>query len=290
MMIDTNVYVVLAVLVMSFTFNDCTGSGSIQKEKSSLEPFAVSYEYIRNLKDAAEQYNLLIIEPENYSRSEIQLANDQSTKIIAYVTLGEVDRNRWYYPLLEERGFLGVNENWDSPYLNLADSTTRSIMLDQVVPNIMSKGFDGLFLDTVDDVAPYTERAHLQPHMLDIITKIRKSYPDALIIQNAGFFLLDKTHDLINGVLIEDVATSYNFDRKSYNLKSTDAYKEKAGSILKLKKKYKLPFLVVDFSDNKHLTNLTIKRLDSLSLPYFISSIELNDISKGISSNSSKKP
>ena len=290
MMIDTNVYVVLAVLVMSFTFNDCTGSGSIQKEKSSLEPFAVSYEYIRNLKDAAEQYNLLIIEPENYSRSEIQLANDQSTKIIAYVTLGEVDRNRWYYPLLEERGFLGVNENWDSPYLNLADSTTRSIMLDQVVPNIMSKGFDGLFLDTVDDVAPYTERAHLQPHMLDIITKIRKSYPDALIIQNAGLFLLDKTHDLINGVLIEDVATSYNFDRKSYNLKSTDAYKEKAGSILKLKKKYKLPFLVVDFSDNKHLTNLTIKRLDSLSLPYFISSIELNDISKGISSNSSKKP
>ena len=290
MMIDTNVYVVLAVLVMSFTFNDCTGSGSIQKEKSSLEPFAVSYEYIRNLKDAAEQYNLLIIEPENYSRSEIQLANDQSTKIIAYVTLGEVDRNRWYYPLLEERGFLGVNENWDSPYLNLADSTTSSIMLDQVVPNIMSKGFDCLFLDTVDDVAPYTERAHLQPHMLDIITKIRKSYPDALIIQNAGLFLLDKTHDLINGVLIEDVATSYNFDRKSYNLKSTDAYKEKAGSILKLKKKYKLPFLVVDFSDNKHLTNLTIKRLDSLSLPYFISSIELNDISKGISSNSSKKP
>src|SRR5699024_10034713 len=165
------IYIYLYLLLTAFiiSIGDCAGPGpDITKEDTLLEPFAVSYEKIADLAGAANEYKLLIVEPEHYSKAEVDSLNTASNTLLAYVTLGEVDRSRWYYPLLEARGFLGVNENWDSPYLNLADSVTRSIMLDRVIPNIMIKGYDGLILDTVDDVAPYTDRAWLQPHMVDI--------------------------------------------------------------------------------------------------------------------------
>ncbi|MCW9708309.1 endo alpha-1,4 polygalactosaminidase [Fodinibius salsisoli] len=275
---------ILLLFIVFVSVVHCTGSGQVKKEK--WEPFAVSYERIANLEEASAKYNLLIVEPDQYSKAETDSLNNPKNQLIAYITLGEVDRNRWYYPLLEERGFLGVNENWDSPYLNLADSTTRSILLDKVVPNIMSKGFDGLFLDTVDDVAPYTDRAHLQPQMVDIISQIHANYPDAIIIQNAGLFLLDKTKEFIDAVLIEDVATSYDFKNRTYNLKEKQQYHEKVQQIEQHTKAIQKPFLLVDFAEETSLKELAKSRLDTLPYPYFINTIGLNDISKSISSGS----
>lgn len=282
-----NINSCLTYIVFLLTITDCTGPGAIQRGRE-LEPFAASYEKVQDLTKAGNQYKLLIVEPDQYSKAEADSLSTESNKVIAYVTLGEVDRNRWYYPLLEERGFLGVNENWDSPYLNLADSTTRSILLDQVIPNIMSKGFDGLFLDTVDDVAPYTERSHLQPYMQEIIAQIRSAYPDAFIVQNAGLFMLDSSHPDIDAVLIEDVATSYNFEDQTYNLKGEDDYREKVKIIEKNAALYNKPFLIIDFSDRQSLTKAVRSRLDALPYPYFIGSIQLNNLWDTISSTSGR--
>ena len=275
-------YIVIALL--SILFIDQCKSTEQLNQAEVYEPFAVSYEDIENLEQAANRYELLIVEPDHYSKAEVDSLKTPENTVLGYISLGEVNKYRWYYPLMEEQGFLGINENWDSPYLNLADSTVRSILLDQVLPNIMIKGFDGLFLDTIDNVAPYTERSHLQPYMFDIIQQMRERYPESVIIQNAGFFMLDRTHPYVDAVLIEDVATSYDFELERYNLKPKQEYKEKVANIKSLSSKYNKPFLIVDFALNEPLRNKAISRLDTLGIPYFISTIELNDISKGISS------
>ncbi|SMO69509.1 endo alpha-1,4 polygalactosaminidase [Fodinibius sediminis] len=281
MVINTNLHLLLMVFMISLA--DCTGPGNMQKE-ITLEPFAVSYEKIENRAEIANKYKLLIVEPDHYSKPEIDSLNTSTNKLIAYVSLGEVNRNRWYYPLLEKRGFLGVNEQWGSQYLNLADSTTRAILLGKVIPNIMKKGFDGLFLDTVDGVAPYTDRSHLQSCMIDMIAKIHKANPQAFVVQNSGLFMLDKTNQFIDAVLIEDVASSYNFGDQTYGLKLRKKYKDKVESIGRYSSLYDKPILIVDFSD-KELLNKKIKnRLDSLSYPYFIGPIQLNNIKETISS------
>ncbi|HLR31400.1 MAG TPA: endo alpha-1,4 polygalactosaminidase [Fodinibius sp.] len=285
------IYIYLYLLLTAFiiSIGDCAGPGpDITKEDTLLEPFAVSYEKIADLAGAANEYKLLIVEPEHYSKAEVDSLNTASNTLLAYVTLGEVDRSRWYYPLLEARGFLGVNENWDSPYLNLADSVTRSIMLDRVIPNIMIKGYDGLILDTVDDVAPYTDRAWLQPHMVDIIAEIDREYPDAFILQNAGLFLLDRVHNYIDALMMEDVATSYNFEDQTYHLKPQEDYDNKVDVIEKHASAFNKPLLIVDYSVTDSLSERVIERLDSLSHPYFIGSIWLNDITETISSHPSR--
>lgn len=276
---------IIKIVLLAMLLDACVSTtNTVIDSPHPLEPFAVSYEKISNRSAIAQQYKLLIVESDQYTASETDSLTTSSNEVLAYISLGEVDRNRWYYPLLEERGFLGVNENWDSPYLNLADSVTRSILLDQVVPKIMEKGYNGLFLDTVDNVAPYTERAYLQPYMLELIEQIRERYPDAIIMQNAGLFLLDQTQYIVDAVLLEDIATLYDFENSTYNLRSLSNFRARIDTLEKYQTLTQLPFFVIDFADTVTLQQEVVDRLSDEPYPYFIGRIELNDISTGISS------
>lgn len=237
-------------------------------------PFGVCYSKIT--PEQVKNYKMVIIEPDFYSKAEITALKATGTTIIAYITLGEVDSNRWYFPLLEERGFLGINKNWNSSFLNLEDDVTRAIILEKALPEIMIKGVDGVFMDTIDAVSPYTERSNLSPYMLSLIQGIRERYPKKLIIQNAGLFLLDQSKSIIDAVLIEDIASGYDFVNKEYFIKDFDAYIRRLDLVKENSQKHNIPFLIVDFAETEMAINEIKSRLDSLSFPYFISNIELS--------------
>lgn len=239
--------------------------------------FGVVYGKIAPEQVAA--YDLVILEPDHYSKREIDAIKATGSRVIAYISLGEVDPNRWYFPYLEERGFLGVNENWGSYFIRLDDEETRQLLLDKVLPNIMIKGFDGLFLDTVDAVAPYAEdRKHLQPYMAALIEAMDRQYPDAYIIQNAGLFLLDRTAPHIDVLLIEDIASMYDFKTQTYALKPEAEFKERAAMMQDLAQQYGKPVWIIDFADTPALKQQMEERLRPLPFDYFISTIDLSEL------------
>lgn len=244
------------------------------KSSEKITSFMVNYSKVVPGQIGNKQ--MAILEPDQYTHMDIMSLKSTGTKLIGYVSLGEVNKNRWYYAMLKERGFLGENKNWGSYYINLKDSASRDILLNKVITNVVKKGFDGLFLDTIDDVAPYTDRGYLQPYMVELIRDIHTRYPGLIIIQNAGLFLLDKTHSYIDGDLIEDVASSYQFSDKSYQLSSSSSFKDKVQNIMTYKKKYHLPFFIVDYANNQQLKNKITARLDTLDIPFFIGNISLN--------------
>lgn len=250
-----------------------------------LSPFAASYEKVNPDDISNQDYDLLIVEPSHYNKAEVEALKNTGATVIGYLSVGEVGEYRWYFEEMKEQGFLGRNENWDSYYLDLADPVVYSLFFDDIIPEIMIRGFDGLFLDTVDAVAPYTNRSYLQGEMLQLIRQIRTEYPDITIVQNAGLFLLDSTASIIDAILIEDVATSYNFNSSSYALKEKKAYEDKVRTIRTLSEKHEIPFLIIDFATTPSLREMTTQRLDTLSYPYFINHIELNDISGAVTGN-----
>lgn len=253
--------------LLTVLFIGCKGSEKITS-------FSVNYGKLNSAQIDGKQ--MVIIEPDNYNHMELMSLKKSGAKIIGYVSLGEVNPNRWYFSLLKERGFLGENKNWGSYYINLKDSLSRNILLNRVVANIVKKGVDGLFFDTVDDVAPYTDRGYLQPYMAELIKDIHQRFPGMLIIQNAGLFLLDKTRPYIHGDLIEDVASAYSFSDKSYHLSSSKSYSDRVQTILTYKNKYHLPFFIVDYANNPQLKKEISSRLDTLNIPFFIGNISLN--------------
>jgi len=262
---------ICVALLMVVSISSCQNSREILK-------FGIDYSKVS--VNSLKGYDMVVLEPFNYNYRETRQLLESKTKLIGYVSLGEVGASRWYYPLLKDKGLLlGKNENWDSYFINLTDTLSRRMLLNKVIPEIMDRGFDGLFLDTIDDVAPGTGRGNMQGDMVQLIREIRKRYPDIYIIQNRGMFLLNQTHKYVNALLIEDVASSYNFDQKKYYMVDDSTFKKRIENIDHYEAEINSgQLLLVDYATSDSLKKQVQQRLDTLKLPYFISSIKLDTL------------
>ena len=262
---------VLLLMALSFLLVRC----ATIKEQKKLT-FGVCYSKVT--PEQVQPFDLVILEPDHYSHKEVEALKQTNTEVIGYISLGEVNPYRWYHPILEMRGFLGRNENWNSDYINLADSTARDILTDHVAPEIMIKGFEGFFLDTIDAVAPYTERDTLSDEMAGVIEGLRKRFPEARIIQNAGLFLLDRTSSMIDGVALEDVATHYFFDKQQYHIRADSIYRQRLDLVHSYARKYEKPFYIIDFAEKPENRKEVFTMLDTVKYPYYIGNISLDSL------------
>jgi uncharacterized protein (TIGR01370 family) len=267
---------ILSGLLMALLLTQCKSSDSSNFSISGHTPFGVCYTKVT--PQQVENYRMVIIEPDFYSAVEMSALRKTGTKIIAYVTLGEVDENRWYFSQLEEIGFVGKNDNWNSYFIDLENIESRQLILNEVIPEIIAKGVDGLFLDTIDAVSPVTDREYLQPYMVEMIEGIRNKYPKKVIIQNAGIFLLDRTKDDIDAFLTEALASDYDFVKKKYSVRSAKDFKDRLSYLNFYSEQSSKPYFIVGFADSDIKREQLITRLDTLGRPYFISNIGLSQL------------
>ncbi|MDR9416312.1 MAG: endo alpha-1,4 polygalactosaminidase [Gracilimonas sp.] len=251
-----------------------------------ITPFGICY--VKLEPDQVEPYNLVVVEPDFYSAEEVKNLKSKGTKIIAYTTLGEVDPNRNYFADLEKYGFLGENPLWNSYYLDLNKKEVRDFIINNVIQGIMSKGFDGLFLDTVDAVSPETERGDLQPFMSAMIQNIRELYPQKIIIQNAGLFLLNETSTYIDAFLTESLASTFDFETQEYVIRPVGEFKERLGYLQYYVDQFDVPYLILDYADSDRHYQQIKTRLDTLGHPYFVSNIALSKLPSNADSVANK--
>ncbi len=251
--------------------NNCGNDVYKESSEKDLVPFGISYSQFS--ADEAKGYNLLITEPYFTDQNEIKDLQNNGTKVLAYLSLGEVHPNRNYFELFRKSGLRGRNNNQESYFIDLSEEQVSNTFLYRVIPEYISKGFDGLFLDTIDAVAPWSERKDQQGEMVELIRSIRTRFPELIIVQNAGFFLLDETSDYVDAVAIEGVATSYSFADQSYNVASDQEYSERIGLVDSLNQTFKKPIFVIEFMDDSTRFPEISSRLDTTSHPYFISNI-----------------
>jgi len=188
-----------------------------------------------------KKYDLLILQPELFTNSEIKELKQAESIPIAYLSLGEIEKSRWWADRIKDSWLLGKNEIWDSYYIDPGSSGWQSLVIETIIPSITEKGFRGLFLDTVDMVDLYPD-ARLK--MIDLISGIRESYPELVLIQNRGFTVFSKTAAMLDGILFESMTSSYNFQTESYYPLEQD---ELIRSIRRTAEKYGLGLFALDY-------------------------------------------
>jgi hypothetical protein len=231
-------------------------------------------------------YKMLIVEPYFYSREDILEFQSRGIKVIAYLSLGEVNESRRYFREFKSIGLKGKNENHGSYFIDLSNRKIKDKFIKQIVPELFSYGYDGLFLDTIDAVAPYTIRKDMEQDMVELIKGIKLNNPSKILIQNAGLFLLDQTSEYISAVAIEDIASGYNFDKNEYFVKSDEEFQKRIDLIDSMYYEYQIPFLIIDFEPQNNTDDLIRSRLDKAGYPYFISNIAFD----GLPINTKNKP
>jgi len=111
-----------------------------------------------------------------------------------------------------------------------------------------------------------------------MIEGIRKNYPNKVIIQNAGVFLLDRTKDDIDAFLTEALASDYNFVSKEYSVRTAEDFNDRLTYLNYYAGQSNKPFFIVGFADSDIKRKQLTTRLDTLGRPYFISNIGLSKL------------
>ena len=172
---------------------------------------------------------------------------------------------------------IGENKEWGEKVVDFSSPKWRSIVLDEAIPYILSRGFDGVFLDNVDYVDLYPEKKRA---MVNLIRTIRERYPRMVIIVNRGFSIKDEVALYVDYVLFEDFVTYYDFSTGKYKIFSESDLEWEFEQVKELQALH-VPVLALSYADLDNETQ--VKEFSgvicSYAEKYNVSGVYLADVS-----------
>ncbi|MFC3226854.1 endo alpha-1,4 polygalactosaminidase [Marinibaculum pumilum] len=203
-----------------------------QSDPLRPDPLHWAVYYSDQLPAAAfADYDLVVFDGRHHP--DLRSLQDRGVRLFGYINVGEVANYEPHYGLVQKMGLLGLqNPSWpDSRMVDLRDPRWTEMVLNRLIPEVLREGFDGIFLDTLDN-AGYLERedpkayAGMTEAGRRLVRAIRRHYPDLPVILNRGYDLLPDVADAVDYVLGESVRTDYDFETKEYGWVPEDLYQE----------------------------------------------------------------
>jgi len=189
---------------------------------------------------------------------DLRPSKQANTLTLGYISLGEIASYRWFWnEVSNEPWLLDKNPNWDSFMIDVREEAWHDFLLERIAPRILQKGFDGLFLDTID-TAEYLEKDHptkkgpgAEKAMVKLIRKLRKRFPNTPIVANRGFSLLPEMASEIDGILAESIFTEIDFGNNTTFIRTEASFEERLELLKNVQEKHKLVVFTLDYFHNK---------------------------------------
>ena len=221
------------------------------------------------------------------STADIAAGQELGRKYLGYISLVEV-ADEQHVREAKSAGLLtkAVNRVWKGAVADVTRPEWKSFVLERLAKPIADRGFDGFFLDTVDSVALIAHsakaRAKCRRSLVETIRSLRTTYPDKEIMINRGFDLLPDLGDAIDGVLIESVFRSYDFENKTYVPTAKTDTQALLDHIRRIKADGKSVY-VLDYvpEDDRAAASETLARIEEAGAHGYLATPELNGVSAG---------
>lgn len=218
------------------------------------------------------QFQFVVLEPDSGFEPTL-LA--RKTHVLAYVSVGEVDKARKYYSAIPASWLIGENAEWSSQIIDQSAPGWPEFFVTHVIAPLWKRGYRGFFLDTLDSyrlvVKNEAERESARAGLIAVIDAIRHRFPQATLILNRGFELLPEVHAKVYAVAFESLFKGWNeAGRKYVDVSDADrAWLLK--QVAMVKKDYHLPVIAIDYCPPADLrcTRDTLRRIRKLGIvPY----------------------
>jgi polysaccharide biosynthesis protein PelA len=174
-------------------------------------------------------FDLLILDSDTHPHLQPLLARNKI--ILGYLSLGEAEDYRSYFAEVKADGILlDENQNWKGSHLvDLRDEKWVRRVVHQIIPDIVRQGFNGLFLDTLDNAVELERRdplkfAGMKSAAAALVSAIRAQHPALKLMINRGYELLPLLDQHVEMVLGESVFATYDFASKKYRPTPRDEY------------------------------------------------------------------
>lgn len=225
--------------------------------------------------DDLAHYDLAIVQPDTLTSEELVSLKERGTLVVAYLSVGEVEPNRAWYTdgRANPRWILGKNQDWGSYFIDARQTGWQELMIN-LTGEFIDKGFQGVFMDTVDTASAYPET---QEGMIALIHGLREAYPNALLIQNRGMSIADEVASDLDGLMFEDVSTTYDFEKQEYQTRENS---DEISAMADFKARTNLPILGLDYApvDNPGMAYQAVKQSQENGFIPCVSTINLDDI------------
>lgn len=228
-----------------------------------------------------KKVDLAILEPDWISPKNYQ---NRQTLFIGYLSVGEIHNQRSYWPEISQKEFVvEQNPDWEGAWrVDIRSREWQDLLLNRLIPEILKKGYQGVFLDTID-TAIYLEEKEPSKYsgskkaLVQFIKTIHQKFPDIVILPNNGLEILDDVGEVIGGLVVEDLYTRYDFVKKLSLITPQEVTKTKEQYIDLFKIKYKKPVynILYDTSSKTSLAKYGIKRSNSKGYLWYVAPIDL---------------
>ena len=230
--------------------------------------------YGSKLPTNAPTYDLYIFS--NTSHPDLQNLKSSGKKVVGYLNIGEIRQEDSLFGRARRDSLLiDKNQNWPGSFrIKIGSNKWHKLIIDEMLPEILSRGFEGVFLDTVDTAEYLEEEKKLSGQVsgaVELIKKIRNKFPNLIIILNNGLFLTDRVGSTIDALVVEDVYSLYDFKEKKYRLASQEWTQKRLIPLKAFQKKFKKPVLSLDYLepfDKKSIKIVTNMAKTENFIPY----------------------
>lgn len=185
--------------------------------------------YGREADEALREAAVAVLEPE--ASPDLIATRGAGATFLGYVSLGEVHDARPYFRDLEQAGvLLGEQPNWPGAwFVDMRSEVWRRLLLERVVPEVMARGFDGIFIDTLDDAGFLESRdpvrcAGMVTAAARLVRALRQRIPGRPIMINRGYAVLPQIVGQFDMLLGESVRSTHRPGDGSYALLSNSDY------------------------------------------------------------------
>ena len=258
---------------------------NLLQAEDPLDPWVVYYGDSAPIESFAP-YKLIVFDSDHHPILAPFLENNVTT--LGYLNLGEVEDTRDYFAALKNKGLLlEENKNWKGSYfIDIRNKYWSKMVVEELIPQILFQHFTGVFLDTLDN-AQYLETSNPQKYKgmmkaaANLVKAIRLNYPTIPIMMNRGYYMLPEVADEITMELAESFYTSYNFDKKTYEIRPKEEYEQQVKLLQDMQKKHpKLKIFTLDYwneTDPAMIAKIYAIQRGNGFIPY-VATIDLNKI------------
>jgi peptidoglycan/xylan/chitin deacetylase (PgdA/CDA1 family) len=207
----------IAIVACVISANNSRANEVLSAAPVRTEPLAFYVNYSARVPTAPlVAHALSIVHPD--AKLDIEAAHRAGNTVLAYLSVGEVASDAPYRAeiLSRQLPFASRNATWNSDIVDLTDTRWIDYFVTQLAPAALDRGFDGLFLDTLDAIELVTPNnsariSALRAGLVTLIRRLHTAFPTKHIVVNRGFTLFDEIRDSIDGVLAESLFETHDF-------------------------------------------------------------------------------
>jgi hypothetical protein len=190
-------------------------------------------------------------------------------KMVAYVSIGEIEPWRKSSKGYQKEWVISENRTWESLIADFKNESYQAFLFKRFEA-LHQMGYQHFFLDTVDayHVNKDEEFKAQQKALIAFLKELHRRYPQADIVLNRGFELLEAVHESVSAIVAESLYSRYDHNTKLYKDVPRADREWLLNWFKKAKEAYKLDVISIDYANQKERLTIAKKIAKEGVIPY----------------------